>query len=92
MDIRLALAEEIAASIGAVIIPELRCGRNIGYGPCRWPLMAKPEQGMLMFCWGCTTDNRTAHEGRTALTRAKLAAQGVMIGHDHTHFSEAAPL
>ena len=66
-DIRVELAEEVAVQIGAVVLPE-RC-------VCRWPLMVKPEQGMP-FCWGCTTDKKTAFEGRALLLKAKLAAIG----------------
>ncbi len=69
MDIRLEFAEEVAEEIQAVLV-EGRCDK------CGWPLMEKPEQGMP-FCWGCTTDKRTAMEGREKLLRAKLAERGI---------------
>ena len=76
-DFRLALAMEVAEQIGAELFPG-RCDR------CRSPLLEKPEQEMP-FCWFCVTDKMTAQRGRTALTKARMAAGGIFIADMHEH-------
>jgi uncharacterized Zn finger protein (UPF0148 family) len=77
-DFRVALAQEVAAQIGAEVLPET-CSI------CQHPLVMKPDQG-LPFCWFCSTDKMAAQRGRTALTKAKMAANGVFLEIDlHPH-------
>lgn len=81
MDFRLALAQEVAAQIGAEVLPQ-RCISVISDGViCDHPLMMKPEQD-LPFCWFCVTDKMAAQRGRTALTKAKLASNGIFLDVD----------
>lgn len=74
IDFRLALAQEVADQIGAFV----QSGRCL---KCRAPLMEKVEQG-IPFCWFCMTDRMAAQRGRTALTKAKMAANGIFLEED----------
>jgi hypothetical protein len=38
----------------------------------------------MPFCWFCSTDKMAAHRGRTALTKAKMAANGIFLIDDHS--------
>lgn len=93
MDIRLLFAEEVAEQMGAIVLPE-KCGALIGYGnTCRFPMLMRPEQG-LQFCWFCVCDRELSHRGRTALTKAKLAAKGIIICdemHPHPMADDSRP-
>jgi len=77
IDLRRILAQEVAEQIGAEVQPEV-CDI------CRYPLIMKADQG-LAFCWFCATDRRAAHEGRTALTKARMAANGIFIVDENIH-------
>lgn len=74
MNIRLQFAYEVAETIGAKVLRE-HCPR------CKFPFLEKPQQG-FPFCWGCTTDRQTAHEGRALLLKIKLREEGIIIQRD----------
>jgi len=63
MDIRNAIAQDVAETMGATVEKE-KCD-------CGWPLMTKPNQGMP-YCWGCTVDNMTAQRGRALLFKIQF--------------------
>lgn len=78
IDIKLAMAQEVSEQIGAVVCKEI-CSQ------CKCPLLEKPEQG-FPFCWFCAADRTAAQRALTALTKAKMAAQGVFLKvDDHAH-------
>jgi hypothetical protein len=70
-DFRVILAHEVAFQIEAIVLPE-RCP------DCKHPLMLKEDQG-IPHCWFCTVDRIAAQRGRTALTKARCASQGIII-------------
>ena len=74
MDIRRILAEEIGGQIGAIVLEE-RCPK------CRGWYIEKPGQDIPL-CWGCITDRNAAQRAYTTLTKAKLAAKGIIV-EDH---------
>lgn len=76
MNIRIAIAIDVAAEIGA-IVTEARCP------DCGAPLLEKEDQN-LAFCWLCVTDRIAAQRGRDALTKARLAEKGIIVEHHHT--------
>ncbi len=78
MDFKLAMATEVAAMIGARVLDQRCDSRAAPTVICGWPLMEKPDQGMP-FCWGCTTDKKTAMQGRALLLRAQMAEHGITI-------------
>ena len=71
MDLKSQIIFDIADTIHADVLPQ-RCIR------CGFPLIKRHLQDMP-FCWGCYTDRLTAQEGRTALLKARLAADGIVI-------------
>ncbi len=72
MNIRIAIVGEIAGQIGAKMLVNELCDR------CQSPLVEKPEQGMP-FCWMCVTDKICAQRGHDVLTKAKMAACGIIL-------------
>jgi hypothetical protein len=76
-EFRIALAQEVANQIGADVLTE-KCP------DCPFPLLMKKDQS-LPGCWFCVTDRLTAQRGRTALTKAKMAARGIWIVDFHAH-------
>ncbi len=63
MDIKCALAEEIADTMGATVESE-KCH-------CGWPLLMKPNQGMP-YCWNCTVNNTLAQRGKALLFKIQF--------------------
>ncbi len=63
MDIKCALAEEIADTMGATVESE-KCH-------CGWPLLTKPNQGMP-YCWNCTVNNTLAQRGKALLFKIQF--------------------
>jgi hypothetical protein len=61
---KIALAEEAAQQIGALIMTE-ECPS------CRHPLILKMDQD-IAFCWFCAVDKASAQRGKTVLTKIKL--------------------
>ena len=78
IDFKLALAQEVAEQIGAKVLPDRCCAVINNEIICGHPLVIKPDQD-FPFCWFCVTDKQAAQRGRTALTKAKLASQGIFI-------------
>lgn len=81
IDFKLALAQEVAAQIGADVLPDRCCSVINSEVICGHPLMIKPEQD-FPFCWFCVTDKQAAQRGRTALTKARMAAKGIFLQED----------
>lgn len=71
MNIRVAIAMEVAEQMGAHVLAQ-PCPT------CTTPLIEKTEQN-LPFCWICVTDRASAHNGRTALIKEKMKEQGIVL-------------
>ncbi len=82
VDVRLALAMEVAQEIGAEVCNE-HCPS------CHTPLLEKTDQH-IPFCWFCMTDRMAAQRGRTALTKAKMASKGIFVVEENMHPTLAA--